>query len=279
MITYLNADLHCHSRVSDGALSPNDVVMRATANGVDLLALTDHDEIAGLVEAAEAARTRGLRFIPGVEISVTWGGTQIHIVGLNVDATHSSLVKILEYVRSSRRRRAERIAEELAKVGIDDALRGAYTYAAKPYLIGRPEFARYLVERGYGSDVADVMKHYLGSGKPGHVPHEYATLSHAVQSIKDCGGRAVIAHPGRYKLASAELRRLFKEFKQAGGEAIEVVTGSHTPDQYAEFARLACEFEFTASRGSDFHGPEESCIDLGRMPSLPDDHKPVWHDW
>ena len=182
-------------------------------------------------------------------------------------------------MRSSRRRRAEKIAEELAKVGIDDALRGAYSYVAKPYLIGQQQFARYLVERGYGFDVADVMKRYLGSGKPGYVPHECALLSDAVQSIRDCGGQAVIAHPGRYKLASAELRRLFTEFKESGGEAIEVVTGSHTADQYVEFARLALEFEFAASRGSDFHGPEGSRIDLGCMPSLPDDQKPVWHDW
>ena len=279
MIHPVNVDLHCHSTISDGALSPTNVVLRAAANGVDVLALTDHDELAGLAEAAEAAATCRLRFVPGVEISVSWSGTAIHIVGLNIDANHSALVENLEYVRSCRRRRAEKIAANLAKIGIDDALVGAHSYAARPYLVGRTQFARYLVARGYGSDVANVFKEYFAPGKPGYVPHQYAMLPDVVKSIKDSGGRAVVAHPGRYKLPPLELCRLFTEFKQAGGEGIEVVTGSHTRDQYAEFARLAREFEFTASRGSDFHGPDMSPIDLGGMPSLPEDLKPVWHDW
>jgi predicted metal-dependent phosphoesterase TrpH len=272
-------DLHCHSTASDGVLSPAQVVQRAAANGVSVLALTDHDELAGLAAAAEAARAAGIRFVPGVEISITWGGISIHIVGLAVDPENATLASNLDGVRSSRGRRAERIAAELDRLGIEGSLDGAYAYAENPEVIGRTHFARFLVERGIAPDVASVFRRYLARGKPGYVPHQWAELADAVAWIRASGGRAVVAHPGRYKLPRAELRRFFGEFKAAGGEGIEVVTGSHSPEQYGEFARLAREFEFLASRGSDFHGPEESLADLGRLPPLPADLKPVWHDW
>jgi predicted metal-dependent phosphoesterase TrpH len=274
-----NFDLHCHSTASDGVLPPAEVVRRGAANGVHALALTDHDELSGLAEAAETARAAGIRFIPGVEISVTWGGTTIHIVGLGIDPNHAALATNLEHVRSSRGRRAERIAAELTAIGIKDSLAGAYAYAENPNLISRTHFARFLVERGAAPDIATVFKRYLVSGKPGYVPHQWAQLTDAVGWIRASGGRAVIAHPGRYKLSRKELSGLLTEFKAAGGEGIEVVTGSHSPSQYKEYARYAREFDLLASRGSDFHGPEESAIDLGDLPPLPADLKPVWHDW
>lgn len=272
-------DLHCHSTASDGVLSPAKVVQRAAANGVSVLALTDHDEVAGLAAAADAAGGAGIRLVPGVEISITWGDISIHIVGLGVDPENATLATNLDFVRSSRGRRAERIAAELDGLGIEGSLEGAYAHAENPQVIGRTHFARFLVQRGLASDVASVFKRYLARGKPGYVPHRWAELADAVAWIRASGGRAVVAHPGRYKLPRSELRRFLGEFKAAGGEGIEVVTGSHSPEQYGEFARLAREFEFLASRGSDFHGPEESLADLGRLPPLPADLKPVWHDW
>jgi hypothetical protein len=272
-------DLHCHSTASDGVLSPAEVVRRAAANGVSVLALTDHDELAGLADAAEAAHAAGVRIVPGVEISVTWGGISVHIVGLGVDPENATLASNLDYVRSSRGRRAERIAVEFDALGIEGSLEGAYAYAENPKVIGRTHFARFLVERGIAPDVAAVFKRYLAHGKPGYVPHQWADLADAVAWIRASGGRAVVAHPGRYKLARGALRQLLGEFKAAGGEGIEVVTGSHSPEQYGEFARLAREFGLLASRGSDFHGPEESVVDLGRLPPLPAGLTPVWHDW
>jgi hypothetical protein len=272
-------DLHCHSTASDGLLAPAQVVERAAANGVAVLALTDHDELAGLAAAAEAARAAGIRFVPGVEISVTWDDLTIHVLGLGVDPEHATLAANLDHVRSGRARRAGRIAAELDSLGIAGSLAGAYAQAENPKLISRTHFARFLVQRGLAADVAAVFRRYLARGKPGYVPHQWAALADAVAWIRASGGRAVVAHPGRYRLSRAGLRRLLAEFKAAGGEGIEVVTGSHSPAQYGEFARCAREFEFLASRGSDFHGPEEGSADLGRLPPLPADLRPVWHDW
>jgi predicted metal-dependent phosphoesterase TrpH len=274
-----NFDLHCHSTISDGTLAPVEIVRRAAANGVTVLALTDHDELAGLAQAAEAARADGIRFVPGVEISVTWAELTIHIVGLGIDPDDATLGAHLAHLRASRGRRAERIAAEFDRLGIPGTLEGAYGYAENPTLIGRAHFARFLVDRGVARDVASVFRHYLVRGKPGYVPQQWAELADAVAWIRASGGRAVVAHPGRYQLSQQELRRFLAEFKAAGGEGIEVVTGSHSPDQYATFARLARELDFLASRGSDFHGPEESHVDLGRLPPLPPDLRPVWHDW
>jgi predicted metal-dependent phosphoesterase TrpH len=274
-----NFDLHCHSTISDGTLAPAEIVRRAAANGVTVLALTDHDELAGLAQAAHAARADGIRFVPGVEISVTWAELTIHIVGLGIDPANATLGAHLADLRASRGRRAERIAAEFDRLGIAGTLEGAYAYAGNPKLIGRAHFARFLVDTGVARDMASVFRNYLVRGKPGYVPQQWADLADAVAWIRASGGRAVVAHPGRYKLSREELRRFLAEFKAAGGDGIEVVTGSHSPDQYATFARLARELDFLASRGSDFHGPEESHVDLGRLPPLPADLKPVWHDW
>lgn len=275
-----NADLHCHSTVSDGLLAPADIVARAAANGVDLLALTDHDEIGGLDEAMATAAAAGLRLVTGTEISVSWGDDQtVHIVGLNFDHRHPDLVAGLARVRGGRDARAGRMAAELARVGIDGAYDGALKYAGNPALISRSHFARYIVERGFAPDVKTVFDHWLAKDKPGYVSHPWAELHEAIGWIVGAGGTAVIAHPGRYRLTGAERRQLYAAFKDLGGAGIEVVSGSHGGDEVREFAGIAREFGFLASRASDFHGPGESWTDLGRMAQLPPDLKPVWAEW
>lgn len=275
----LNADLHCHSNVSDGTLDPREIARRAKDKGVELWALTDHDEVRGLADAAAAARDADLAFVPGVEVSVTWRTETLHVVGLRIDPTNDALIDGLAGARSGRTRRAQRIAAELEKVGIDDAFEGALAYAENPDLIGRTHFARYIVECNRCDDVKEVFTKYLVQGKPGYVPMQWATLDDAMSWIAAAGGVAVIAHPGRYRLDDDGLRALFAEFKEKGGNAIEVVTGSHTADQFKRFAKYAVEFGFRASRGSDFHGPKESRCELGSLPNLPDSVVPVWRDW
>lgn len=277
--TPLNADLHCHSIVSDGTLAPVELARRAHAKGVQLWALTDHDELGGLADAAAAADELGLPFVAGVEISVTWGTETLHIVGLRIDPHNQLLRDGLERTRSGRTRRAHAIAAQLARAGIPNAFEGALNYVGNPDLIGRAHFARYIVELNRCDDVREVFTKYLIAGKPGYVPVVWSTLDEAVGWIRASGGVAVIAHPGRYRLDDAQMRELFAQFKALGGEAIEVVTGSHSTDQYRRFANYAKEFGFLASRGSDFHGPEESRFDLGTLPPLPDSVVPVWHDW
>ena len=272
-------DLHCHSTVSDGALAPEAVVARAHANGVNVLALTDHDEVSGVAEAALAAQDLGMRFVPGVEISVTWAGQTVHIVGLNVDATHQGLLSGLADTRSGRAKRAAEMSRQLADVGIDGALEGALQYVGNPELISRTHFARFLIEQGICANVPEVFRNYLVQGKPGYVPIRWASLEDAVQWIREAGGRAVIAHPGRYDYTDTAFHSLYETFRDLGGEGIEVVTGSHTPDQYGKYADVARRYGFLASCGSDFHAPGESRIDLGGLPGLPVGLRPVWHDW
>jgi len=275
----LNIDLHCHSTASDGLLKPEALVARAAANGVEILALTDHDGVSGLAEARAKAESEGVRFVDGVEISVTWEGTTVHIVGLQIDPEDPVLRSGLESIREGRATRAEKMGEALAAAGIPDSLAGAKTYAENPSLISRSHFARHLVKSGRAPDVKSVFQRYLVKGKPGFVPHQWASLGDVVSWIRASGGIAVVAHPGRYQFSKPELRAFLAEFKDSGGAGIEVVTGSHSPEQYFEFARIAREFGLTASRGSDYHGKGESRADLGALPQLPDDLKPIWHDW
>ncbi len=273
----LNADLHCHSTVSDGLLSPAAVVRRAQDNGVELLALTDHDELGGLAEARAIADEIGLRFVDGVEVSISWGDDQtVHILGLGIDPANTALLAGLHQVRSGRDSRAGRMAAELDKVGIHGAYEGALRHAGNPALVSRSHFARYIVEQGHVKDVKSVFDHWLAKGKPGYVEHSWATLEDALRWIVGAGGTAVIAHPGRYRLSSVERRQLFVAFKDLGGRGIEVLSGSQKDEEVREFSRIAREFGFLASRGSDFHGPGESWIDLGKMPDLPEDLTPVW---
>lgn len=269
-------DLHCHSTISDGLLSPEEVVRRAASNGVELLALTDHDDLSGLARARLAAADLGVRFVDGVEVSVTWHDTAIHIVGLGIEPGNVELMAGLAGLRVGREARAQKMAQALEAIGIRGALEGARRHARNSSIIGRTHFARFLVEQGVARDVRNVFEHYLVRGKPGYVAHQWATLEQAVTWIRAAGGIAVVAHPGRYRLSTNERRRFFEEFKDCGGQGIEVMSGAHGPDQQRDFASVARRFGFTASRASDFHGPEESPVDLGGTPPLPDDLTPVW---
>jgi len=273
----INADLHSHSTYSDGLLAPAAVVQRAHANGVDLFALTDHDELGGLAEARAEAALLGLRFIDGVEVSVSWGDdTTVHLAALNVDADDIVLNQGLAQVRAGRDQRARAMAAELDRVGIHGVYEGALAYVGNPALVGRAHFARYIAAQGLAKDVKSVFDHWLAKGKPGYVAHAWASLEQALSWIHGAGGVAVLAHPGRLRMSNAELRRLLERFKELGGEGIEVISGGHTAQQVGEFAKLAREFAFCASRASDFHGPGESWTDLGKMASLPEGLRPVW---
>lgn len=272
----MNADLHCHSTVSDGWLDPEALVRRAAANGVEMLALTDHDEVGGLDAAAAVAAELGLRFVNGVEISVSFAGETIHIVGLGVDHRHPALIEGLRQVRSGRDERAQRISAALEKVGIRDALAGARRFARNPDLVSRAHFARHMVASGLMPDVRTVFDHYLVRGKPGFVEHEWASLEEAVGWIRAARGIAVVAHPARYRLSAADLETLFDRFVAAGGEAVEVVSGAHSEDEMRRFATVARRRGLLASRASDFHGENESPVDLGRCNPLPADLIPVW---
>lgn len=274
--TYLNADLHCHSVVSDGTLTPEELAPRAAANGVELWSLTDHDEIGGQHRAIAAAHAAGMAYLTGAEISVTFAGVTVHIVGLGFDPDNAALREGLAETRDGRIPRARDMADQLAKVGIAGAYDGALKYVGNPQLVSRTHFARFLVETGVCRDTPEVFRKYLTEGKPGYVPHRWAALGDAVRWITQAGGVAVIAHPARYKFTANEEYALFSEFKAHGGQGVEVVTGSHTAAEYVTYADMAREFGLAASRGSDFHGPEESYTDLGKLPFLPDTLTPVW---
>ena len=276
MSAFRNPDLHCHSSHSDGFLSPRELVMRAVANDVDLLALTDHDEVGGIDEALESAAGTRMRLLPGIEVSVTYMGETVHIVGLDVDHRNEVLLAGIAQVRSGRDARAQRMSDELEKHGIHGAIDGARAFAHNPALVSRAHFARHIVSTGLMPDVNTVFLHYLAKGKPGYVEHEWATLEDAVSWILAAGGVAVVAHPARYRLSEAQMTELFDRFQAAGGEAVEVVAGAHTPEQMQRFASLARRRGLLASRASDFHGIQESKVDIGRCRPLPDDLVPVW---
>jgi predicted metal-dependent phosphoesterase TrpH len=272
----LNADLHCHSVVSDGTLTPEALACRAHANGVHVWSLTDHDEVGGQERAKKAAEDLGMKYISGVEISVTWCSQTVHIVGLGIDHTNAALIEGLNQTRNGRTNRAKAIAAQLDQIGIKNAYEGALQFVGNPELISRTHFARFLVDSGVCKDTNEVFANYLIDGKPGYVGHEWANLTDAVNWITQAGGIAVIAHPGRYNYTSLQLNELYAEFKELGGRGIEVVTGSHTKDEYKTFAKVALQHGFLASRGSDFHSPTESHVDLGTLPDLPSQLQPVW---
>ena len=271
-------DFHCHSTISDGLLSPQDLVAHAANRGVKVLALTDHDDISGLAAARTAALQHQITFINGVEISVTWKKRTLHIVGLNFDDNNIPLKNALDGVRVGRDNRAREMGESLARAGIHGAYEGAKAIA-KQSIITRTHFARFLVESGIVKDNKKVFKQYLVKGKPGFVDHQWMDLESAVSLINDAGGTAVIAHPGRYDLGMINMHLLMHEFRSLGGAAIEVVTGSHTPPQYQQFAKIAHRFSLQSSLGSDFHGPGLSYMEMGCIPELPLGCVPVWRDW
>lgn len=276
-LTHLtNADLHCHSRVSDGTLEPEALAARARAHGVELWALTDHDEVGGLERARAAASAQGLAFLSGVEISVSFADVTVHILGLGFDEHDAQLRQGLSATRGGRGQRAREMADGLARVGIRGAYEGALQYVGNPELVSRTHFARFLVERGHCSDTSEVFRRYLVEGKPGYVPHRWATLRNAVRWICDAGGMAIIAHPSRYKFSPTLEYALFSEFKAHGGRGVEVVCGSHTAADVVKYMGMAQEFDMLASRGSDFHAPDESHVEFGALPPLPGHLNPVW---
>ncbi len=270
-------DLHSHSTASDGTLSPTELVERAAAIGVDVLGLTDHDTLDGLAEAQEAGSRQGILIVPGVEISVTWRKRTIHMLGLGIDRHNPVLADNLKTLQKFRDWRAEEIAKKLDKKGIPDALQGAKHYT-KGHIVSRTHFARFLVEKGHAASIGDVFKRFLVPGKPGYVNGCWATLADAVNWIRQAGGVAVIAHPARYRLTRTKLRELLTEFKAAGGQGMEVVSGSHSPDEIRHMAALCREHNLLASQGSDYHGPEKPWVELGRLRALPDSCKPIWKD-
>ena len=272
----LNADLHCHSVVSDGTLTPEALATRAKANGVQLWALTDHDEIGGQERAIAAAKALDMKYLTGVEISITFAGKTVHIVGLGFDHTNTDLVQGLRNTRGGRAERAKEMSDGLAKVGIHGAFEGALKYAGNHELISRTHFARFLVESGVCKDTSEVFRKYLTENKPGFVPHRWASLENAVHWITGASGIAVIAHPARYGFTANEEYALFTEFKNHGGRGVEVITGSHSSADALQYADTALEFNLAASRGSDFHSPDESHTDLGTLPWLPGQLTPVW---
>jgi 3',5'-nucleoside bisphosphate phosphatase len=272
----LNADLHCHSVVSDGTLTPEALAARAKANGVQLWALTDHDEIGGQERAIASAKALDMKYLTGVEISITFAGKTVHIVGLGFDHTNTDLVQGLRNTRGGRAERAKEMSEGLAKVGIHGAYEGALKYAGNHELISRTHFARFLVESGVCKDTSEVFRKYLTENKPGFVPHRWASLENAVTWITGAGGVAVIAHPARYGFTANEEFALFTEFINHGGRGVEVITGSHSSADALQYADTALEFNLAASRGSDFHSPDESHTDLGTLPWLPGQLRPVW---
>jgi predicted metal-dependent phosphoesterase TrpH len=276
-------DLHTHSTASDGTLTPTALIDLAAAAGVKVLALTDHDTTEGLVEALAAASRRDLRLIPGVEISVTWGGRTIHVVALRIDPQNPDLQLGLAGLLEFRHWRAEEIGRRLAKAGIQGAYAGAKALS-NGRLVGRTHFARFLVRRRLAADERAVFKQFLVNGKPGHVPGDWASLESAVGWIRAAGGQAVIAHPARYKLTRTRLVGLLGEFRELGGAGLEVVSGSHSRDDIFTFAHHAREQRLLASAGSDFHGPQlavsgQPWISLGRLPALPEGCTPIWFDW
>jgi predicted metal-dependent phosphoesterase TrpH len=271
-------DLHTHSTASDGTLAPAELVDRAAAKGVTVLALTDHDTLEGLAAAQTAADSAGLILSPGVEISVTWGGRTIHVVGLWIDRWNEPLGLGLQRLQHYRRHRAEEIGRRLAKEGIEGAFEGAKSLS-NGRLVGRTHFARFLVRRGYAPSEREVFKHYLVKGKPGHVPGDWSSLEQAVGWICGAGGQAVIAHPARYRFSLGKLLRLIGQFKELGGVGIEVVSGSHSADESRLMARYARENRLLASAGSDFHGPENPWVDLGDLAPLPAGCEPIWREW
>lgn len=274
-ITY---DLHSHSLVSDGALTPTELVHRAGAAGVDVLALTDHDDTDGVGEAWEAAEACGIALVPGVEVSVTWGGATLHIVGLAVDPEAPELAAGLERLRGFRDWRAGEIARRLEKAGVPGALEGAKAFV-RGRILSRTHFAQFLVEAGHVDGHKDAFKRYLRHNRPGFVPGQWAALEEAVAWIRAAGGHAVLAHPARYRLTATKLRELLGQFTECGGEGLEVACGSHSRDDTLRMARLAADRGLWGSAGSDYHGPDRPWAQLGRLPAIPGYCRPIWELW
>ncbi|WP_440997704.1 PHP domain-containing protein [Arhodomonas sp. SL1] len=271
-------DLHCHSTASDGVLSPADVVARAAVNGVRVLALTDHDTVAGLEEAGKAAQRLGVQLVSGLELSVARPGGDLHVVGLGVDPADAGLRRLLAAQASARRERAERIAGKLADAGVPDPLAGAEREAGGAD-IGRVHFARHLVATGMVETLPAAFRRYLAGGQRAHVATRWVDMAEGIAVIQAAGGRAVLAHPTRYGLSAGALSRACEQFAAAGGDAIEVIVGGGGSGDRDAARRRAQRLGLMASQGSDFHDPTHSWRDLGHLGRLPPDLPPVWQGW
>lgn len=274
-----NADLHSHSTFSDGVFTPEELAQRAHRNQVDLWALTDHDTLEGAESAQQAAQKWGISFVAGVEISTLFEGVSVHIVGLNVDFHNQVLKEGIASVRNTRFARAQKMSAEFEKIGIANALEGAMAFCQNQNTISRAHFARFLVNIGKAKTKAEVFENFMVPGKPGYVPHQWASIDQAISWIHQANGVAVLAHPGRYDFSKNAFARLLSFFKENGGDALEVASSAHSKDEILRWAKTAQHYDFYASLGSDFHDATECHCDLGKAPALPAHLKPVWNLW
>ncbi|SMF63950.1 hypothetical protein SAMN02745866_04112 [Alteromonadaceae bacterium Bs31] len=271
-------DLHCHSTFSDGSLSPEELLQRAADKGVNTLALTDHDTFAGYARAERQATALGLHMVTGIELSTQWAGRGIHVVGLNIDLQSAVMCEVVQLQERAREERAVAIAERLSKAGVAAALEGARRYAGEG-AIGRPHFARYLVESGVVANMSQAFKRYLGAGKVGDVKNRWPEMAQAVEWIRQGGGVPVLAHPAKYKMTRTKLCVLTEQFKEAGGLAIEVISGKQPVGLAENLARIAHQFGLAGSCGSDFHAPGQIWQELGRFDPMPSSIPAVWELW
>lgn len=271
-------DLHTHSTASDGTLPPAGLIEAAARRGIAMLALTDHDTVAGLPEAAAAAAVHGVQFVPGVEVSVTWQGRLLHVVGLNVDVGCGALREGLERHRAVREARAAAIGEKLERRGIAGARAAAGALAGEG-MVTRTHFARVLLDRGIVASPDEAFKRFLGRGKAAWVGVKWAALEEAVDWIRAAGGVAVLAHPLRYRLSGAWMRRLLLAFREAGGLGIEVVAGQTCPSEIAQLSGYALRYGLSGSVGSDVHDPDYPWTSFGKPMLLPERIEPIWDCW
>ncbi len=269
-------DLHMHSFYSDGEFYPEWLVALAQSAGVQLISLTDHDEIAGLPHMRRAAEQAGIPFVTGVEITTSWGTKSIHVVGLNFDENNLQLIDYLQHIRCEREKRAHTIAQKLADFGMPNAWEGIAPFVTNPNLISRNHFAGWMVKQGYVKNRQVAFDLWLGNDKPAYVPCLYGRVQEAVNVILQAGGVPVLAHPGRYGMEGWALQELLDAFKNAGGVALEITTGSHKPEHVPQFTKIALEQGFEASTGSDFHF-YSSRSQVGQQGMFSSELTPVWH--
>jgi predicted metal-dependent phosphoesterase TrpH len=270
-------DLHTHTTASDGSLSPAELIARAQSNGVTTLSITDHDTVLAYQDL-DYSSSSSLNIVPGIEVSANWGRMGIHIVGLNIDLDSPVIGDLVQSQGSARLRRAEEIARRLARSGMPDPLPEVRQIAGSDN-IGRPHFAQYLVDTGKVRNTRQAYRKFLGNGKIGDVRNFWPSMQDAIDSIRDSGGIAVLAHPAHYRLTNTKLHVLTSDFSAAGGGAIEVICGRQEALATRKLAGLAEEFGLLASVGSDFHSPQEYRADVGAVASLPAGCKPVWQAW
>ncbi len=271
-------DLHTHTTASDGELSPKELVIKAKANGVDVLAITDHDTTEGIAEAEIEACKQNIRLLPGIELSVSWMDKNFHIVGLGIDPDNEKLKISLTETKELRQQRAIEIGKKLEKIGVTKAYYEAKELAGT-HTLTRSHFARVLINQGFAKDSREVFKKYLIHNKPGFVKTNWLEMASGIQLIKDSGGEAILAHPMRYNITASWLRRFLVAFKEAGGIGIEVVTGSSNTDEIATTAAYARRFELSGSAGSDYHGFDNTWVKLGQLAAMPESVTPVWGKW